>query len=671
MRHVFVVRVENAMLEITNSKSLMLTLLALLCTSVCGYGQEARRKLEDAASRLPFLIVDARLTCDSEKYDNEYQLPPKERDLHRRILLELVTADYPTKELLPLLKHVDPKVRTLAILALYNKEDGRVLPHINLLVKDNAPAFGAPKRPRSAMEAIPFLLPKKEPDRVPDKMPELHPQAVGYVAEMGIQRYLDVVPGLQKFEEYWAVRKDREYCASWFLVRLQRVTMYGSETRNRVARLKAIRMDIDRLPGDDRTGMLLWLGVGLDGNRVSQKELIDLCKKLGDAKLLKLLAGEKVSDDPDLHHGSGHRFVLDHAREVMTKDAAAPLLKLADASAKKGNTPYRLYLAAAELQPEKADEIRKIAVANLKEAFKTHSRREDLDYRIGWAHSLWTVAGTAESKFLVEWFYTEKADAYNSYNYRRHFVANVASERPKENRAFLAQLVRDPRFDQLDWGNLMGFVRVLNGWTKQPIVTEPELRHLDHPVGQAYFRGKVDGDRYPKETAHVLKTLATWRQKVRDSVPEWNPEPKGPQGVQSKIEDAAKRLPYLILDASLSCEAGWSDDLFPTPRKACETHRQILLELVTADHPTKDLLPLLKHMDPKVRTLAILGLVNKEDPKLLPAIHALVKDTAPTFGRPPADLSAVKVQQPEIVAMPGQERQTVGDVAARDAIFPW
>ena len=39
----------------------------------------------------------------------------------------------------------------------------------------------------------------------------------------------------------------------------------------------------------------------------------------------------------------------------------------------------------------------------------------------------------------------------------------------------------------------------------------------------AVHRGKVDGDLHPEQTAHVLKTLAIWRQKVRGSVSEWNP----------------------------------------------------------------------------------------------------------------------------------------------------
>ena len=135
--------------------------------------------------------------------------------------------------------------------------------------------------------------------------------------------------------------------------------------------------------------------------------------------------------------------------------------------------------------------------------------------RTSLATVLWEIAGTAESKFLLDWFYSERQ--------RTHFLGAVADHRPQENRRFLAELVRDPRFDQLDWCTLMELVMVLNRWTKQPIVTETNLRNLSHPAGISHFRGKVDGDRHPEETTHVLKTLAHWRQKVRDSVPEWNP----------------------------------------------------------------------------------------------------------------------------------------------------
>jgi hypothetical protein len=329
------------------------------------------------------------------------------------------------------------------------------------------------------------------------------------------------------FEAYWAPRKDRDYCATWFLVRLQNANQVLDLTRNRVPRLKALRKDIDRLPADDRAWTLLWLHGkrgSEDGHLITDKELVAICQKLGQDKLLKMLAREKISDDPDLRPATGNQgymidFVLEHVKELLTKDAAAPLLKLADASAKEGDTPYHLYLAAAKLQPELAAEITKTAVQGLKDAFKTNPQRDDVSMRRYWAEALWTVAGAGETKFVAEWFYTEKP-GYASQSY---FLVHVGAHRPTENRAFLAQLVRDPRFDQLDWRALMDFVMVLNRWTNQPIVAETDLRNLSHPAGMAHFRGKVDGDRHPEETAHVLKTLAHWRQKVRDSVKEWNP----------------------------------------------------------------------------------------------------------------------------------------------------
>ena len=507
------------MLEITYLKRLMLTLLALLCTSVCGYGKDTQAKIEDAAKRLPCLILDLRLSCDSERYDNEYELPPKERELHRRILLELLTADYPTKELLPLLKHADPKVRTLAILALFNKEDGKVLPDIYLLVKDKAPSFGTVLRDQSAKTLLDL---KAEPVK-PVKMPKLHPQTVGDVADMAIQNYLRLAGGIatSNFEEYWAARKDREYCASWFLVRLERVNPPLEFTRNRIPRLKALRADIDRLPADDRALTLLWLQGWYSEGLVKEKELVTICKELGEKKLLKMISGEKISDDPDLqlsqHDYRMRSFVFAHPTEVLTKAAVPTLVKLAERTAKEGGNSFYWWWMAAKLEPTRGEWKQK-AIAELKHGIEKIKKSEGWSKqseRTSLATVLWEIAGTAESKFLLDWFYSERQ--------RTHFLGAVADHRPQENRRFLAELVRDPRFDQLDWCTLMELVMVLNRWTKQPIVTETNLRNLSHPAGISHFRGKVDGDRHPEETTHVLKTLAHWRQKVRDSVPEWNP----------------------------------------------------------------------------------------------------------------------------------------------------
>jgi hypothetical protein len=182
------------------------------------------------------------------------------------------------------------------------------------------------------------------------------------------------------------------------------------------------------------------------------------------------------------------------------------------------------YLAAISLQPDRA-EFRKTAVDNLKDALKAPRDKWDAGFRRGaWAQTLWTIAGAAESMFLVEWFYTEKKSL--SYRPCPDFLDHVALHRPPENRAMLALLVRDPRFDKLDWESLDRMIRVLNRWTKQPIVADEERGNLRGPNAMRFDQwAHVEEEEMrrfdPKDVALLNKTLAQWRQKVRDSVPEW------------------------------------------------------------------------------------------------------------------------------------------------------
>jgi len=76
---------------------------------------------------------------------------------------------------------------------------------------------------------------------------------------------------------------------------------------------------------------------------------------------------------------------------------------------------------------------------------------------------------------------------------------------------------------------------------------------------------------------------------------------------------------------------------------------------------SSDFLPLLKHNDPKVRTLALVALYNLEDPKVLPEIFPLVKDQAVTFVsvRPFAGFYSLDTNLTEEMTEP----QTVGKIA--------
>src|SRR5262249_41838711 len=66
------------------------------------------------------------------------------------------------------------------------------------------------------------------------------------------------------------------------------------------------------------------------------------------------------------------------------------------------------------------------------------------------------------------------------------------------------------------------------------------------------------------------------------------------------------------------------------PPKWTEPWFKIYAEVGNDKDDVADLIGLLKHDDPKVRTLALAALFRREDPKLLPHLAALMKDTDKT-----------------------------------------
>ena len=76
-----------------------------------------------------------------------------------------------------------------------------------------------------------------------------------------------------------------------------------------------------------------------------------------------------------------------------------------------------------------------------------------------------------------------------------------------------------------------------------------------------------------------------------------------------------------------------------------------------------DVVPLFKHPDPRVRTLALVSAYATDDPKLLPAIDVLVDDAATTFPEAQPHSAPPMMKIPPVLT-----QQTVGQIAA--AIVP-
>jgi hypothetical protein len=410
---------------------------------------------------------------------------------------ELVLRDYPIADLEALTKHRDPRVRTLAIVSLFQKGDPKLLPVIFALVDDDAPTF--PARTRVAS-----VSPK--PSR---EIPQTA-QSVGAVAETLVTFYLrkagyvyrshgSVCPG---FAHYWEQRKGRDYLASWFAVDLFRATR---DTGDRGRALAALRSRLDALEGEDRLWYSLFVGASVGGDRIfSKAELLAVGKALGPDRLMLMLANRAPASDPDLapkawpspdagrcaHDEVGEQmrdFVLDNAAALLRPDDAKALLE----SPKVHQA--RWAIAAAVLRPDLAESILKGAIARVDG--KVFGATQAI-----LAVALVRLAGSSHAGYALDWFYSRVA-AETRTTPQELFIKEVARRSDSDGRALLVQLVSDPRFDGIPEPALQTLIHEINMWLPTPLVVDP-------------YRYVSDDEK--------AATFAKWRKSVRNSVPLWH-----------------------------------------------------------------------------------------------------------------------------------------------------
>lgn len=437
-------------------------------------------------------------TSREQRMTDQHPLAETQMRLARE--LQILSAE--REGLVALLKHPDPKVRTLAMGAIFEREDGRDLPLLAPLLDDSAATF-------------PDLHESENSRPGPYPMTELEsPQSVGMVAE-ALLRFWGVQPQgswetrpgggsriltTNDFLVYWDPRKDRDYCAGWFTVKLARACRGTSPTQPEyVADVLRVRRQIDQLPSDDRTWILLWLFGDYESDKLTtESELLELAKQLGPERLLLLLQRKIPTTDPDLQprnpkHWSGTHmtfFVLKHAGQLLRPEDADKLLAYGAAEAeqnRKGGlsnptSPQWWPIAAAHLQPTRAASILHTAFDTIQGRNEYHAQmRADL------AVALWDVCGASEEKFLVDWFYEEFPTKQLWVNWRRSFIENVAATDQPSPQKLVYSLVQDARFERLDWdvASLQSLANVIRGWLGKPPIPQADLdaiRWEEQPV---------------------------------------------------------------------------------------------------------------------------------------------------------------------------------------------
>ena len=503
----------------------VVALLLLSCLPVV-FGSEATpsHRLEAIASELGFLCTDELLYNRIRAYG----IPKPQADKYKRLIKLVISHDASVPELTKMLKNENPKVRTLAIVALFARDDPGVLHHIASMVDDSSLTF-----PRPAPHATWY-------PEVESKLPPMEEQTVGEIAEKAVRFYIERagyyygVKGckpLGGFNEYWRIRKDREYCASWFSVRLARASRGISPVKD----VQEVRELIGKLPEEDQVWTLLWL-YGETGSEklVTEGELVQGCKKLGPERLLLMLQRKIPSQDPDLQPRDNNNwpykrmtlFVLRHARELLRSEDSEKLL-----ACERWERDYQKHritdptitpwwaVAAAYLRTEDAGKILLRAYRRFQGEFDSEERSEIMI-------ALWQLKGESQARFITDWFYNEKPERGAFPNCRSHFVKAMSQADKPSSKRIIARIIRDSRFDTIDWQSLETLVRLVNGWLDTPIVSEEELDEARHPLGQGHFHWEQVGAArdHPKETKELRRTLGQWRKQLLESVPRWSGE---------------------------------------------------------------------------------------------------------------------------------------------------
>lgn len=488
--------------------------------------QETRADFERLAAQLPYLSVQAVL-FDRPAYHFS-AADRNECEEHNRILQEATDGKYPIEALFTLLAHGDPEVRTLAAVALFDREDPSVIPALVELCGDGARTYDD----HVMLFATPVDLIGVEPPPVRQTVGDVAKKLVGFYMKRSGFRYgveHKTEPG---FTEYWEARKNRAHCAGWFAVQLVRASQGTSPTpKNRIEHIRAVRKRIDELPGDERSWVLLWL-YGDPGSDalVTEDELVEACRELGPGKLLLMLQNEIPGDDPDLQprrmNNWGWRrmtlFVLRHADQLLGPGDSDELL-----ACERWQRDYQKHgiddptitawwaVGAAHLRPDSASQILHAAMGRFQGKY-------DADERSTLCVAMWQLCGRSEREFIVDWFYQDTPQLGSFPNCRGSFIKAVSDD--PDGRAIILRIIEDDRLADIDWQSLERLLRVVNGWLEEPIVTEEELRKARHPLGQGhYFRMKDEAEKeYPEETAELEAQLSEWRERLRSSVPRWH-----------------------------------------------------------------------------------------------------------------------------------------------------
>jgi hypothetical protein len=430
-----------------------------------------------------------------------FQAAPVETEVALRSLIHRA-SELPTD----LLKSESAKERALAAIVFGLADDPARVGAVGRLMDDGAAAF---------KEQIPPYVPGDEvTGRFEDRTVADFAQAALGIRLLGPYsiwaRYTPQLAGSEKFSEYWGrIERPDELPSEW-MFRLRKSRWAGEDVNKFKEAVAKVRQP---------ARSFIMAAVLHDTSQwhdapFSEREVVEAFRTGLDAAALRKLVdgthkipGMSFRLGPNADHVPG--FVLDHAAKLFTPADAEWLSALATKA--KGDDPLRAYyaMAAAKLDPARADEVLRAAL---------EKRPDDYD-RIGLLLELWDRSARRDQKFLVELveFYYGKGrrKPEDVHEFQAAFVTRFVREFGPEVRPLLVAVVGDRRFAEVGWTAMRALARpavaeILCG--RNPGEAKLVLS-VRHPLQPEQFDTATAAKRaeHPRETGRVTEAVREFR----------------------------------------------------------------------------------------------------------------------------------------------------------------
>ncbi len=401
-----------------------------------------------------------------------------------------------------LTKDANPRVRTLALIAAFDLRNPGDLPRFVPFLQDQAKAF-----PEDLGRFNSIGHPNS-----PDYKPELKSQSVSDFARAMLGTYLEAASiykeiNKETFDEYWAVRRDREYCLSWFLADMKWASKVMTPNRDGTnVAIQEVRKEIDQLANPverDWTILALTTGIGFhSGSELLASELDRLAalKRLGPDRISDLFSGNVDWDDPDVilteegrrtfPYAAVVNFVLQHAAEVFTAEDFPKMLEWkSEHQQREERNIYprfpsvRWTIAASDLRPERARNLLLKGLEEIPYNAKSTSIQDERTYLV---MALWKHEGEAALKEVVDWFYGETPNP-NAFGFGRHRFCDWMGSEKYLN--LIVKIFEDKRITTLGFSSLGYLVRASNKAAGKEIIPHIELNQAENDFGRSLTRG--------------------------------------------------------------------------------------------------------------------------------------------------------------------------------------